>query len=240
VEVSLVVPILNNRANGLAFCIDFLQANLGSTRLILVDNGSDESERLKNLEDMAPDRIKVVTLKVNEGFGGGIQAGLVSADSEWVAWLPGNMKVKPSGLRDYIDFVRSQDTNTLVKAYRSGRSFGPRAKTFLASAAQSVVSGTLLYDTGGTPTALHKDNSLLSVLLNGPKDYSFECFALFMARLDRVNIVRVHVAYGDRLHGTSHWQYGLGSELRLMSSILLRIPQWRKSYRLQKSEGRLD
>jgi hypothetical protein len=240
VELSLVVPIFNNLANGEAFCRDFLNANLGNTRLTLVDNGSDKAESLRNLADMSPERIKVITLKVNEGFGGGIQAGLQSADSEWLVWLPGNMKVTPSGLSNYIDYVRSQDTNTLIKAYRSGRSFVPRAKTYLASVAQSVVSGTRLFDTGGTPTALHKDNPLLKVLLNGPKDYSFESFALLMARLAGVKVVRLNVAYGDRLHGSSHWQSGLGSELKLMTSILMKIPRWRASYRPQESGAKID
>jgi hypothetical protein len=240
VELSLVVPIFNNRSNGEAFCVDFLNANLGNTHLTLVDNGSDEAESLRHLADMAPERIKVVTLKVNEGFGGGIQAGLRLADSEWLVWLPGNMKVRPSGLLNYIDYVRSQDTNTLIKANRSGRSFAPRAKTFLASVAQSVLSGTRLFDTGGTPTALHKDNPLLKILLNGPKDYSFESFALLMARLEGVKVVRLNVVYGDRLHGSSHWQSGLVSELKLMTSILMKIPRWRASYRLKESVAKID
>ena len=239
-EVSLVVPIFNNRANGEAFCRDFLKANLGNTRLTLVDNGSDETESLRYLADMDPERIRVVTLKVNEGFGGGIQAGLKLADAEWLVWLPGNMKVPPSGLGNFLDYVRSQDINTLIKAYRSGRSFGPRAKTFLASLAQSVVSGTLLFDTGGTPTALHKDNPLLTVLLNGPKDYSFESFVLFIARLKGVKVMRLNVAYGVRLFGSSHWQSGLGSELRLMTSILMKIPGWRARYKPQESVAKID
>jgi polyisoprenyl-phosphate glycosyltransferase len=240
VEVSLVVPIFNNRANGEAFCRDFLNANLGNSRLTLVDNGSDETESLRHLADIDPERIRVVTLKVNEGFGGGIQAGLKLADAEWLVWLPGNMKVPPSGLGNFLDHVRSQDINTLVKAYRSGRSFGPRAKTFLASLAQSVVSGTLLFDTGGTPTALHKDNPLLTVLLNGPKDYSFESFVLFIARLKGVKVMRLNVAYGVRLFGSSHWQSGLGSELRLMTSILMKIPGWRARYKPQESVDKID
>ena len=239
-EVSLVVPIFNNRANGEAFCRDFLKANLGNTRLTLVDNGSDETESLRYLADMDPERIRVVTLKVNEGFGGGIQAGLKLADSEWLVWLPGNMKVPPSRLGSFLDYVRSQDINALIKAYRSGRSFGPRAKTFLASLAQSVVSGTLLFDTGGTPTALHKDNPLLTVLLNGPKDYSFESFVLFIARLDGVKVIRMNVAYGVRLFGSSHWQSGLGSELRLMTSILMKIPGWRARHKPQMSVAKID
>ncbi len=239
-EVSLIVPIFNNRANGESFCRNFLEANLGDTRLTLVDNGSYEGESLAHLADMAPEIIRVVTLKVNEGFGGGIQAGLKLIDSQWLVWLPGNMKVPPSGLRNFVDYVRSQDSNTLVKGCRSGRSFGPRAKTFLASLAQTVVSGTWLYDTGGTPTAVHKDNPLIPLLINGPKDYSFESFALFIARLGGIKVVRMNVAYGDRLFGTSLWQTGLGSELRLMASILTKIPHWRASYRLHKSRVKID
>jgi len=240
VEVCLVVPIFNNRANGEAFCKDFIKTNLGDTRLTIVDNGSDEAESLGHLAKISPELIKVVTLRENEGFGGGIQAGLRMSDSEWLVWLPGNMKVPPSVLRKFIDCVRSQDSNTLIKALRSGRSFGPRAKTFFASLAQSVVSGKLMYDTGGTPTALHKDNPLLQVLLNGPKDYSFESFALFVARLGGLKVVRVNVAYGDRLFGSSHWQSGLRSELRLMTNILKGIPTWRADYRLQERMAKSD
>jgi glycosyltransferase involved in cell wall biosynthesis len=227
VKVSLIVPIFNNRANAEAFCADFLRAQLRDTSLTLVDNGSKETESLKHLENLAPDKIAVVSLKVNAGFGGGIQAGFGFAQSEWVLWLPGNMKVLPSRLESFIEFVKTQQTQTFIKASRSGRPFIPRSKTLLASVAQSVVSRTWLFDTGGTPTALHKSNPLLQELLDGPKDYSFESYALFIAKLKRLTVKRVNVIYGDRLHGSSHWQTGLMSELKLMVHILLSIPSWR-------------
>lgn len=233
-KVSLIVPILNNRANAEAFCSDFLRAELRDTSLTLVDNGSNETESLKHLENLAPDKIAVVTLQVNAGFGGGIQAGLVAAQSDWVIWLPGNMKVLPSRLGNFIEFVKTQQSQTFVKANRAGRTFIPRSKTLLASVAQSVVSKTWLCDTGGTPTALHKGNPLLQELLDGPKDYSFESYALFIAKLRRLTVKRVNVIYGDRLYGSSHWQSGLISELRLMADILLSIPRWRAKLVLQE------
>jgi glycosyltransferase involved in cell wall biosynthesis len=227
VKVSLIVPIFNNRANAEAFCLEFINAQLLDTSLTLVDNGSIESESLKHLENLAPDKITVVSLKVNAGFGGGIQAGLGSAQSEWVIWLPGNMKVLPSRLGKFIEFVKTQQTQTFVKAIRGGRPLIPRSKTLLASIAQSVVARTWLFDTGGTPTAIHKANYLLKELLDGPKDYSFESYALFIAKLNGLQVRRVNVIYGDRLYGTSHWQFGLMSELRLVAEILLSIPRWR-------------
>jgi glycosyltransferase involved in cell wall biosynthesis len=230
VQVSLIVPIYNNRANAEAFCSDFLKAQLEDTNLTLVDNGSIETESLKHLEELAPERITVVSVNPNLGFGGGIQAGLCSAQSEWVAWLPGNMKVLPSGLANYIDFIKTQNTLTFVKAYRSGRPFLDRSKTLLASLAQSLVSRKWLIDTGGTPTAVHKSNPLLLDLLKGPKDYSFESYAVFVAKLRGLTVKRIKVNYGARLFGSSHWQSGLSSELKLMADILIKIPGWREKF----------
>ena len=239
-KVSLVVPIFNNRANAEAFCADFLKARLGDTHLTIVDNGSIEAESLRHLTKLAPDRIKVVSLMVNEGFGGGIQAGIKQTHSEWISWLPGNMKVLPTGLREFIHCVRSQDPHTVVKAYRSGRSLIPLGKTFLASVAQSLVSRTWLLDTGGTPTAVNVNNPILADLLDGPKDYSFESFVLFIAKLRGLKVIRINVVYGERLFGHSHWQSGLKSELRLMGDILSRIPKWRASYKNQRRRVNID
>lgn len=239
-QIYLIVPVLNNRANAEALCQDFLSAKLKETSLVIVDNGSDIKESLRELSGLAPGLISVISLKENAGFGGGIQAGLGAVDSGWVAWLPGNMKVRPSQLNDFHKCVNTQEILTIVKGKRSGRSLVPYMKTFLASIAQSLVSRTWLFDTGGTPTAVHTSNPIIEDLLQGPEDYTFESFTIFVARLRGMKVVRVKVPYGERLYGASYWQSGLVSELRLLSQILTNVPKWRAAQRLEGKVAKFD
>lgn len=227
-SIALIVPVYNDLLNAEALCQDFLEITDEGVELLIVDNGSDNPTALNQLKLISPKRIHILRLETNVGFGGGIQEGLKAAQTDWVAWMPGNMKVKPSRLKSFITLLNDSNKLALIKARRNGRRPIARMKTALASLAQSVRTLTPMPDTGGTPTALNRNSRLYKLAFLGPKDYTFESYILFLANRLKVQVIRVPVNYGERLFGNSHWQAGLQSEIVLMGKIFLGIPGWKK------------
>lgn len=160
VSISMVVPIYNDLQTAKAFCHEFVKAGLEQTELIIVDNGSENSIAISELSHDDEGKVRVVRLASNAGFGGGIQAGISASKSEWVVWLPGNMKVDPSELGPFMDQLGVRNQGAVVKAIRTGRAILPRIKTSIATLAQSFFSLSRMQDTGGTPTAIHRSNVL--------------------------------------------------------------------------------
>lgn len=228
VLISLVVPVYNDYQTAEIFCLEFIKSGMSQTELIIVDNGSDDPALLAKLSELSRDQIRIVRLESNLGFGGGIQAGIKASGSDWVVWLPGNMKVDPSDLGPFLDQLVLHNQQALVKALRTGRSILATSKTALATFVQSVVSLSWMQDTGGTPTAMHRTNRIIGLLDLGPKDYTFESYVVFLANKLGVPLIRIRVPYGERNFGRSHWQSGTRSEIKLMFAILSGFPAWKK------------
>ena len=137
--------------------------------------------------------------------------------------MPGNLKVNPSCIFQLLQ-VMPESENFLIKARRTGRSRSATVKTFLAGIAQSIITGKLLFDTGGTPTIMHRNT--IDRMKNPPRDVVLESYVLFFAKKTQLNLVRPKVNYGKRLYGTSHWQRGLLSEFKLLLRILSQARNW--------------
>lgn len=83
-----------------------------------------------------------------------------------------------------------------------------------------------MYDIGGTPNIMNK--KILLKISNPPKDYSFDAFIYYFAKLNNLDINRPRISYTKRLYGKSHWQKGIVSELLLTKKILTSKNEWKK------------
>jgi glycosyltransferase involved in cell wall biosynthesis len=204
--------------------------NLPSLSFLIVDNGSSESLQIDEpLNDLG--QINFVRTPSNLGFGGGIMFGIAHATTEYVGWMPGNLKVDPGEVAVMISKI-VLDPNLVVKASRSGRKLSPRFKTFFAGSIQSLLLKTNMLDSGGTPTFCSR--KFIVDLRNPPNDYVFESFILYQARKAKMKIVRPKVIYGTRVFGQSHWQRGLRSEVLLLKRIFEESKTWIKSANYEK------
>jgi glycosyltransferase involved in cell wall biosynthesis len=115
----------------------------------------------------------------------------------------------------------------IIKAHRINRPLIDRLKTMIASVVQTIVAGTPMVDTGGTPSAIHRTSTLWDELARAPKDYMFDSYMLFAAKRLQIKVERPPVLYHQRLIGSSHWQSGFAAEASLMKSLVYSIIQWR-------------
>jgi glycosyltransferase involved in cell wall biosynthesis len=224
VKITIVVPIYNE-TDSLPIFLDLIEeAGSKDITFLLVDNGSTSSE-VGLVLSRKNEFWSAVRTEDNLGFGGGILLGVRESKSDFVGWMPGNLKVDP---REVVKIFSQQklERNGLYKARRTGRSLSARYKTILAGLIQSAILKSNMFDSGGTPTVCHKE--FILGLENPPNDYVFESFILYSAKEAGMKIVRPKVTYGHRKFGQSHWQRGIHSEIVLMRKIWNSSRLWRK------------
>ncbi len=214
-SLSIVIPFYNEPDNSREFFQILQKVKIENTSWILVDNGSTDKITLRNLPIL--ENVKILKLESNFGFGGGIKEGLKAAESDWVAWMPGNLKVHPLAPRIMLDrFLLSKNfpSEAFIKAKREGRSILAKVKTFLSSLPISLLTRRNLTDIGGTPTIIQK--KYLDKLLKTPDDYVFE-LATYLILLElKCEEIRIPNPYLSRIFGKTHWQNGIQSELQLL------------------------
>ena len=191
---------------------------------LIVDNGSTDSKVQEVLTRTKRSGWKQVRTETNQGFGGGIVFGISQCDTDFIGWMPGNLKVDPQVVISVLSCIDFEKVD-VVKAKRLGRSYSAKLKTWIVGAIQTVILRTNMFDAGGTPTVCRR--SLLVDLDKAPKDYVFESYILYKSRQTKSRVIRPGVNYGLRKFGTSHWQRGLSSELNLTIKILKASLKWK-------------
>jgi glycosyltransferase involved in cell wall biosynthesis len=220
---TVVIPIYNDEKSLVVLLEEIKKLEFHDGLFLIVDNGSTNKLSLQPDGDKIPG-VDLVRTELNLGFGGGIKFGLNKAETEWVGWMPGNLKVHPRELFLLRPIIRSNNFD-FIKANRKGRSFLANFKTFGVGLIQSLILRRMMFDTGGTPTFIKK--SLLYVLEDAPDDYVFESYVLFKARRFKMRIKRPKVNYGNRIFGHSHWQRGMKAEFNLLINIVRQSKKWK-------------
>lgn len=222
-RVTIVVPIYNE-SESLPIFLNLLdEIRERSIEFLIIDNGSTDQAVIDLLRS-ASGHWKSLRTEKNLGFGGGILFGAANAKSDYVGWMPGNLKIDP---RDVAVLLRDDryENFEFLKVKRIGRGPLPQAKTFFAGLVQSIILRQNLFDSGGTPTICRR--KFLLELVNPPQDYVFESFVFYQARKAQLKIIRPKFFYGKRVYGQSHWQRGFRSEVKLMKRIWVSSRGWK-------------
>lgn len=223
-KCTIVIPVYNEFKSLEILLEKINEISNQNFTFLIVDNGSTDPKVQEVLTHMKRSGWAQVRTETNQGFGGGIVFGISRCCTDFVGWMPGNLKVDPQEvvrMLSYIDFEKVD----VVKARRLGRGTSARLKTWIIGVIQSAILRTHMFDAGGTPTIIRR--SLLVNLDQVPKDYVFESYILYLARQAKSRIVRPGVNYGLRKFGESHWQRGFSSELSLTIKILKASLKWK-------------
>jgi hypothetical protein len=218
-DLANLIEIIGEIENNPELLVDFY----------ILDHGSKDAELTTYLNSLNIKNVKTFKVDENYGFGGGIKYLLQNIENDFIGWMPGNGKVNPKDLSQ-INNLFSDKKIKAFKANRSKRSTTENYKTFLAGLLISIYFRTNLFDSGGTPTIIKRE--FVSNLLNGPNDFSFEAFSMFTIRKLKIEMVRSSIPYGVRMHGSSHWQRGFKSEIKLFFRIISQKKDWRQLHKI--------
>jgi polyisoprenyl-phosphate glycosyltransferase len=234
-DLSIVLPCYNEGSN-LKQIINEIKIIKDSNfninlEFILVNNGSTDntSEILVKLNKN--DFIKVLDLKKNLGYGGGILEGVKSAKGEIISWTHADLQCD---LNDVIKAYKIHkdkllNKNCVIKGQRIKRelinAFFSDAMALMAS----IIFGKKFNEINAQPKIFHRD--FKRNLENAPKDFSLDLFFLYMCKKRLYQIIEEEVIYKKRLHGISKGGDSFFGKIKLTIRTIKYIIQLRiKSY----------
>ncbi len=209
-KLSIIIPCFNESANiplileKFASCI-----NDEEMEVVLVNNGStDNSSEI--LSQLLPKYkfARTVLVPVNQGYGYGILQGLKAAQSDFIGWTHADMQTDPADVIKAYHILESKNwnKNIYVKGNRKGRGLFDQFFTSGMSLFETLYLGQRLYDINAQPNVFSRE--FFESWQNPPSDFSLDLYALYMARVKKLDVARMDVVFPPRLHGESHWNNG--------------------------------
>lgn len=219
IKLQIVIPCFNEgpSLNRLwEECLNVVKDSR-DIQFIIVNNGSDdETSKIIASKVGVDPNIIFVTLDVNQGYGGGIIAGLERTSSEFVGWTHADAQtplvdcvIGSSLLNSGFDFVKGK---------RKGRRLDERFFSFSMGLLMSVLFKRSLTEINAQPTLFKRE--YLANWSSPPKDFSLDLYALIMARRHGMKVARFKVHFLPRIYGHSKWNFGLASRLKFIRRTL--------------------
>jgi hypothetical protein len=227
-KCQIITPFFNEENNFIEFTNRLEGIDSNKFSFIFIDNGSS----LKSLEEILIENQisknklwKIVRTDKNLGYGGGIMFGLQSVEASHVSWMPGNLKVDPINLLNYLENIELKD-NEFIKFKRIHRRPIAKIKTLIFGIITSIIFGKLVNDVGGVPCVSSTEN--LRKIKYSPNNFLFDVFIyLYYKKLKKIKILRPKIPYTERLHGTSHWQVSWFAEAKLILDMIKAKKIWK-------------
>lgn len=225
-RLALIVPVFNEENN-----LDRLAAALALVcgesapifEVVWVNNAStDRSPEILQRLCQEHAWARTITLDVNQGYGGGVQAGLaaVSDGCTHAAWIPADGQVS---VRDLLRIWQQTQLEPacMHKGLRMHRqdSFGAQLVSALYSWMVRWLLGVSVRDCNGLPKILPLD-AWKRLVLN-EKKFAFDA-EIVASVVDAGVAIREHgVSFLKRRHGTSSWSsQRLRTYFQTMQSLL--------------------
>ena len=234
-DLSIIFPCYNEGGN-LKQIIDEIKTikdNNFSINLefILVNNGSTDNTSEILLKFGKYDFIKVVDIKKNLGYGGGILEGVKSAKGKIISWTHADLQCDPNDVIKAYKTHKNKllNQNCVVKGQRIKRkminAFCSDAMALIAS----MLFGKKFNEINAQPKIFHR--KFTKYLENAPKDFSLDLFFLYMCKKKLYQIIEENVIYKKRLHGISKGGDSFLGKVKLTIRTIKYIIQLRiKSY----------
>jgi|688.fasta_scaffold357760_2 glycosyltransferase involved in cell wall biosynthesis len=220
IQTQIVIPCFNELDGLLSLideCLRVVELSSNSLGFILVNNGSnDGSEQIFNGVIGQYPNIEIVNLPVNQGYGGGILAGLESSNAQIIGWTHADLQTP---LIDCLEAARIIDTGTsFVKGWRKGRPISDRIFSRGMGVFESVLFGSQLEEVNAQPTLFTRN--FFERWQNPPTDFSLDLYALVMTVKSGLGIRRINVEFRPRQFGQSNWNFGIKSRIRFIKRTI--------------------
>jgi len=212
-SLGIVIPSFNELESLKVLvptCIELLAENL-NLQVVVVDNGSNDGTKLYLETYSNIERFKYLVLEANQGYGGGIVAGLNQLDTEYLSWTHADLQ---TDIFDIFKFdLNSLPDYFLAKGIRRGRSLSDYIFTFGMTFFVLLKFRTLCNDINGQPTIISR--KLYNKFSCPPNDFSFDLYAFIMAKKMKSTIIRNKVNFSNRKYSHSKWNFGFTSKINM-------------------------
>ena len=139
---------------------------------------------------------------------------------EYIGWTHGDMQTPPQDVISALEIIEQANSpkDIYIKGRRFGRPLFDRIFTFGMSLFESLYLREKLFDINAQPNIFHR--SFYDNWSNPPWDFSLDLYALYLARKNKLKIIRLPVMFEKRLHGESHWNKNLFSKFKFIKRTL--------------------
>jgi glycosyltransferase involved in cell wall biosynthesis len=218
-NLSLVIPCYNEARNLpllLPRCAALTSAR-PNVEIILVDNGSsDDTPSL--LRELLPNYAgcRSVRVDLNQGYGFGILSGLRAAGGDILAWTHADMQTDPADALEGLKLfeLASKPDRLFVKGRRYGRPAADVVFTVGMSLFETLLLGQSMWDINAQPTMFHR--RFFETWNSPPHDFALDLFAYCRARQSGLDVRRFPVRFGERAHGSSHWNVNWSAKVKFV------------------------
>lgn len=220
---SIVIPCYNEEQN-IPLILSRFSKTIGERNdieVILVDNGSTDNSA-NVMDELLPkyNFAHKVTVKINQGYGYGILAGLAAAKGDFMGWTHADMQTDPADVIKAINIIMENNCseNIFVKGNRRGRSVFDLIFTFGMSAFETLYLGERLSDINAQPNMFSR--SFYNKWNDPPYDFSLDLYVFYLARKNHCRIVRFDVLFPKRIYGKSKWNTGFKAKIKFIRRTL--------------------
>ena len=219
-KLSVVVPCYNEENN-----IPLILERFGKLikrediEVILVNNGSTDNSAAV-LEELLPRYpfAKTTLVPVNQGYGYGILQGLKECQGEYIGWTHADMQTDPKDILKALHIIEKVKEPVFVKGNRKGRPFFDVFFTMGMSIFETCYLRKPLYDINAQPNLFPK--TFYEEWENPPHDFSLDLYALYMAQVKGLKVIRFPVLFPERIYGESKWNTGLKAKWKFIKRTL--------------------
>ena len=222
-KLSIIVPCYNEEKN-IPLILEKFNSVIKNEKIevILVNNGSTDNSA-KILEKVLPKYFfaRTILVPVNQGYGYGILQGLKEAKGDFLGWTHADMQTDPKDVIKAYEILEKENwnKNIYVKGDRKGRPFFDQFFTFGMFIFETIFMGKVLYDVNAQPNIFSKE--FFSNWKNPPKDFALDLYALYMAKKNKLKVIRFNVLFPERIHGQSTWNTGLASKWKFIKRTMV-------------------
>lgn len=225
-ELSVVSTLYNEEGNVAPLATNLITAfreKFDGKRfeLVLVLNGSEDRtpEIAAQLATQFPE-LKLVRLQENQGYGGGVQAGMAAAKGEFVGYIDGDEQISAQDVAE-IFAVALKGSYDLVKAVRRARHDGWRrlVVTSIYNGLFRIMFGNVCRDVNAKPKVIAR--AALQKLELRAKDWFLDAEIMIQAGRLNLTIAEIPVVFRARTSGASN--------VRVSTMIEFIVNMWRYS-----------
>ena len=217
-ELSVIIPVLNERENIVPLLNDLQQALAGlDYEVIFVDDGSDDGTQ-KEISQQATKRIILIELRKNYGQSTALTAGIDYASGKYIALLDGDLQNDPSDISFMLKKLIDGDWD-VVAGNRKDRKDGLLLRKIPSKIANAIIrktTGVHIKDYGCTLKVFKRE-----IAENLGIYGELHRFIPALAMLQGASIIEVDVKHHPRRFGKS--KYGLNRTFKVMADLITMI-----------------
>lgn len=221
-RLSIVIPCYNEEKN-IPLILEQFHKSIcqEDIEIILVNNGSTD-QTADVLECLLPSYsfARTILVPVNRGYGYGILQGLKAADGDFIGWTHADMQTDPRDVIKAYHILKQNkwDKHLYIKGNRKGRSITEQFFTAGMSIFETFYLKKRLLDVNAQPNIFSQE--FFGTWQNPPMDFALDLYALYMAQIKQLRIIRFSVKFPPRVHGSSHWNTGLKAKWKFIKRTI--------------------